>query len=154
MRSLPTGDDRGDFDAVVVRTHYTDEAAWPAVLGALAALDWSYVLVEDPDWAGAGVDDVVAAAAEDEYLSVVFVADAVTTAGPELLFLAVSPARPEDYEEADDYEATIEFGQSFRIPPAYMPLMHSNLDIGNMGFEEFAAVASKDPDRVFRGFDD
>ncbi|XVU28940.1 DUF6924 domain-containing protein [Actinoplanes sp. CA-054009] len=153
MRPFPIGDARGEFDAVVIRTDYTDDAGWRGVITALDN-EGSYTFVEDPAWAGATVEDVVEAAAEDEYLSVVFVADEVTVGGPERLLLAVSPAQPEDYEDADDYQATIEFGRSFRIVPAEIPSFHANLDVGNMGFEEFAAVAGKDPAGVFRGFDE
>ena len=158
------GDGRGEYDAVIVRTDYTDVTGWQGVLAVLAAgdtatanqedrVEWSYTIVEDPSWAGAAVDDVVEAAAADEYLSVVFIADKLAMAGPEHLLLAVSLDGPEDDEETDDDRETNEFGRSFRILPGHLPSVHANLDIGNMGFEEFAAVARRDPEGAFRGFD-
>ncbi|MFI6078693.1 DUF6924 domain-containing protein [Actinoplanes sp. NPDC051343] len=160
MRAIPSGTERGDYDAVIVRTDYSDAAGWLAVLAALKVgdtsgvgdepLPWTYVIVEDAAWAGASVEDLVRAAAPDEYLSVVFAADQQTMSGPEHLFLAISAADP----HSEYYAETVEYGRHFRIVPGQMPVFHANLDLGNMGFEEFAAAAQKDAEGVFRGFDD
>jgi hypothetical protein len=160
MRIIPPRGERGDYDAVVVRTDYSGETGWRGALAALEAgdtsdlldepLPWSYVIVEGPDWAGVSIDDIIDAAAPDEDLSIVFVADRRTMEEPEHPFLAVTVDDPAD----ENYRETIQYGREFRILPGLMPQFHANIDISNMGFEEFAAVAQKDTEGVFRGFDD
>lgn len=159
MRTIPTRAERGDDAALVLRTDYSDDAGWQGVLAALEEgdtsevldepLPWSYVVIQGSEWDGASVDDVISVVVPDEYLPVVFVADKQTTAGPEHLFLAVTAKSPED----ESYQDTIEYGRVFRILPGQMPGLHANLDLANMDFQEFAAVAQNDPEGVFRGFD-
>lgn len=44
------------------------------------------------------------------------------------------------------------FGREFRTTPAGLHDIHANLSIANMDFEEYAAAAHEDPEKVFRSF--
>ncbi|MFE5487373.1 DUF6924 domain-containing protein [Streptomyces sp. NPDC056527] len=142
-----------DFDALVVRTDYEDESTWQEVRTALADdADLSAHVVDDPAWAGADVEEVLAAVAGDEELSVVFLADRTTMSCAHRALLAVTTLTRADCDD-EEYAWLTEFGTRFRTVPAGVHSIHANLSIGNMGFEEFAAEARRDPDGVFRNFE-
>ncbi|MFB9607226.1 DUF6924 domain-containing protein [Streptomyces roseofulvus] len=42
--------------------------------------------------------------------------------------------------------------REFRAVPGQVHAVHGNVTLGNMGFEEFAAAASRAPDQVLRAF--
>ncbi|WP_430542095.1 DUF6924 domain-containing protein [Streptomyces roseofulvus] len=42
--------------------------------------------------------------------------------------------------------------REFRAVPGQVHAVHVNVTLGNMGFEEFAAAASRAPDQVLRAF--
>ncbi|GEB57379.1 DUF6924 domain-containing protein [Streptomyces gardneri] len=44
------------------------------------------------------------------------------------------------------------FGREFRTTPAGLHDIRANLSIANMDFEEYAAAAHEDPEKVFRSF--
>jgi hypothetical protein len=147
-----------EFDALVVRVDRSDDAAWRAVTALLAERSggeggWepSTHLVDDPAYEGATVDEVLAAAAGDEMLSVLFVADTATMRGEHPL-LAVSTLTREDCEDEEHYADEMAFGREFRIVPAAVAELNGNLAIANMSFFEFAESASRDPDGLHRGF--
>ena len=139
MRNLPGPDERKAFGAVVLRTDYSDEAAWRALREVLHAADPDRppLLVENTAWAGAAVGQVLTAGAGSRGLEVVFVADRAALADPEHKLLAVTIAggRP-----------------AFRIVPAWVPVLDDSLAIGALGFEEFAEAAAQDSEGAFRGF--
>ncbi|MFG2793790.1 DUF6924 domain-containing protein [Streptomyces sp. NPDC048419] len=147
----PTIDRAGhDFEteALVVRTDYSDDAAWRAVVALLDQPDGEFDvrnhLVDDRGYAGASPDDVVLSVmAADPRLEVVFLADAVSMTGDHSL-LAVS-TRPEDLEEGDE-----ELGCVFRLLPTLVNRVHVNLAIGHLDFWEFAYAAVRTPDQVLR----
>ncbi|MFF8276066.1 DUF6924 domain-containing protein [Streptomyces lateritius] len=144
---------RDDFDALVVRTDYTHEDGWRAVGAALAEdAELTAHIVDDPAWAGAEVDEVLAAVAADDELSVVFLADATTVASAPHALLAVTTTSRAECEDDEEYARLTEFGDRFRTIPAGVHGVHVNLSLGNMGFEEYAEAAGDDPERVFRGF--
>ncbi|MFJ9558847.1 DUF6924 domain-containing protein [Streptomyces fuscichromogenes] len=148
----------GHMDAVVVRTDYTDEAAWHVVRSALVGpTDFDEptpFVVDDPVWSGAGAQEVLAAVAADEYLSEylssVFIADRTTMRGRHHAFLAVTTVTRETYEDDEDFEATTKFGREFRTEPRGVHEIHANLELANMGFEDFSSSAHDDPEKVFR----
>ncbi|MGW0436577.1 DUF6924 domain-containing protein [Micromonospora sp. NPDC003197] len=156
-------DEREELVAVVVRTDYADEDAWQAVRHDLEAGDRSGLfddeddqycpplIVEGVGWAGATVDDVLAAADGDEHLGVVFVADRSALVDPEHKLLAVAVTSGLD---AEDRATKVEFGREFRIVPRWISPVNDNLALGNMGFEEYAEVARQDPEGAFRGLPD
>ncbi|MET9378505.1 hypothetical protein ABZX98_30960 [Streptomyces sp. NPDC002992] len=143
----------GEFDALVIRTDYADDSAWQAVRAALTEdPDLSARIVDDPAWAGAGVDEVLAAVAGDEDLSVVFLADRTTMTSAHRGLLAVTTTTRDECDDEEDYARLAEFGTRFRTIPAGVHSIHANLSIANMGFEEFAGAAQDDPEGVFRNF--
>ncbi|MFD9030690.1 DUF6924 domain-containing protein [Streptomyces sp. NPDC059567] len=145
---------REEFDALVVRTDYGDESAWQEVRAALAAdADLTALVVDDPAWAGAAADEVLAAVAGDEELGVVFLADATTMTSSHRGLLAVTTETRADFDDDEDYARLTEFGTRFRTVPAGVHSINANLAIANMGFEEFAAEARRDPDGLFRNFE-
>jgi len=147
----PTIDRAGhDFEteALVVRTDYSDDEAWRAVVALLDQPDGEFEvrnhLVDDRGYAGASADDVVLSAmAADSRLEVVFLADAATMSGDHSL-LAVS-TRPEELEAGDE-----ELGCVFRLLPTLVNTVHVNLAIGHLDFWEFAHGAARIPDHILR----
>lgn len=132
-----------DLTTLVLRTDFRDDAAWEALRAALDAADGlsCATRVSDPQFAGVGIAALLAeeaAAAEDEAVCEVFLADATTLADPEHRLLAV--------------DLSTEPGRTVRIPARRYPDMSANLSIANMDFAEFADAA--DLSGTFRGFGD
>lgn len=154
--------DRSEFDAVVIRTDYDDEQAWEVVKKALldpagpSEVPSTPCIVEDPAWAGADTDQILAAiAAHDdlsEFLSVVFVADRLTMRAGHHALVAVTTLTREDCADDAEWAAVIEFGREFRTVPLGVHEIHANLELANMDFEEFSAAAHEDPEGVFRSW--
>ncbi|GAB2676383.1 hypothetical protein GCM10027271_41650 [Saccharopolyspora gloriosae] len=146
-----------EFDALVVRVDFSDDAAWTEVVGLLEIpwgddeFDSSNQLVDDPAFTGASPDDVLAAVEEEHKPAVVFLADAETMRGAHPL-LAVSTLTREDAEDEDDYEEEMSHGREFRLVPGAVSEMHTNLEIANMDFTDFSGSASGDSERIHRGF--
>ncbi|MFE5710247.1 DUF6924 domain-containing protein [Streptomyces sp. NPDC056501] len=159
-RALPEIVGRDTFDALVIRTDFSDDESWKAVVGELRG-PWGpsgefpagVRVVDAPAWSGATADEVLAAVDEDEYLSVVFLADLHTMQSPARALLALSTIW-EDESDLDPvyYQELIESPEprEFRAAPAAVHDIHVNLTLGNMGFAEFAAAASTEPDQVLR----
>ncbi|GID32192.1 DUF6924 domain-containing protein [Paractinoplanes brasiliensis] len=164
MRAFPEGIEEAveKFANVVVRTDFSDEAGWQATVEDLeerpedADDDFTIinVLVDDPAWAGASPDEVLAVVNEHsylaEYLDVVMMADERTMSDKEHPVLIVSAMSPDD----EMFDETTEFGREFRCLPRETHEISVNLGTGNMGFEEFAETAAASSDGVFRGFPD
>ncbi|MFI6663113.1 DUF6924 domain-containing protein [Streptomyces sp. NPDC050523] len=158
VKTRPTIDRAGhDFEteALVVRTDYSDDAAWRAVVDLLDqpdvnGFDVRTHVVEDRAFAGASPEDVVlSTVAGEPGLEVVFLADATTMKGEHTL-LAVS-TRCEELDDEDDGDiVTVELGRQFRLLPPSVNLMHVNLAIGNQDFWEFAYEAAQDPANILR----
>lgn len=152
VRTLPIPADRDEFDALIVRTDYSDEEAWQGLKAALRETgDGRVHFVDDPVCAGAGVEEVLAAVAVDEGLSVVFLADAATMRGAPQALLAVTVDSPEELGE-EEYAALTEFGREFRAVPSAVHGIFANVQLCNMGFEEYAEAARSDPEGIFRTF--
>ncbi|GAA3344290.1 hypothetical protein GCM10020358_46940 [Amorphoplanes nipponensis] len=133
----------GDLTSLVLRTDFSDDAAWDELRAVMRSegAHRSATYVSDPQYAEATIPALVAAdaaASDDDKLTYVFLADAVTMGDDERLLLAV------DLEE--------EPGRSFRVPPRSFTDVSANLAIGNMDFADFAAET--DDSGTFRGFDE
>ncbi|MGW4805689.1 DUF6924 domain-containing protein [Kitasatospora sp. NPDC004272] len=143
--------DIGEHDALIVRTDHTDghEPGWQALRAALGA---DVHLVDDPGWADAAPAEVVAAAraTADGGPNVLFLADRTALTGPGHPLLAVTTLLPEDCAEPGWYAQEIEHGAEFRALAAAVGEINANLSIGNLGFEEFAAAARRDPEGCYR----
>jgi len=139
--------------ALIVRTDYSDDATWQDVVATLEAehplgFRPDNHFVDDPAWAGASADEVLAVAPGEN--GVVFLADAVTMRPPHPL-LAVNTVTRDDCE--DDYEFTYEMshGREFRVLPGGVSDVAVNLLIANTDFPDFALTAKDDPDGWYRG---
>ncbi|MEU2243650.1 hypothetical protein ABZ572_30050 [Streptomyces sp. NPDC018338] len=161
-RALPEIVGRDMFDALVIRTDFSDDESWNAVVGEMrrpygpsGEFPASVQVVDAPAWSGATAEEVLAAVDEDEYLSVVFLADRHTMQSPARALLALTTTW-EDEGDLDPvyYQELIESPepQEFRAAPAAVHSVHVNLTLGNMGFAEFAAAASAEPDQVLPPF--
>jgi hypothetical protein len=132
-----------DLTSLVLRTDFGDDAAWDELRAVMRSegAHRSATFVSDPAYAGVTIQALVdadAAAGEDDKLTYLFLADAVTLDDDERLLLAV------DLEE--------EPGRTFRVPPAAFTDASAHLAIANMDFAEFADAT--DDAGTFRGFDD
>lgn len=159
-RALPEIVGRDMFDALVIRTDFSDDESWNVVVGELH-LPWGpsdefparVQVVDAPAWSGATADEVLAAVDEDKFLSVVFLADRHTMQSPASALLALTTIW-EDEGDLDPvyYQELIESPEprEFRAAPAAVHSVHASLTLGNMGFAEFAVAASAEPDEVLR----
>jgi hypothetical protein len=127
-------------NSLLLRTDFTDEAAWTAVCeaaqeesdeGFQARLD----CISDPACDGLTVEQLVALAPKGGDHSFAFVADRNTLMNPEHPVLVV-----------DLYH---EPGRTFRVIPTEMWAVENNLAIANMDFFNFADNA--DADGTYRG---
>jgi hypothetical protein len=125
---------------VVLRTDFTDQAAWERIREAVRNQpDGCEVYVEfldDPGYSGAAKEQLLSLLPADYPHPILFVVDATAITGADhpilVVDLAVSP------------------GREFRTVPAQVHSIEANLSIANMDFEEFADAV--DPGGVFRGF--
>ncbi|TYR52292.1 DUF6924 domain-containing protein, partial [Streptomyces parvus] len=110
-------------------------------------------LVEDRRWDGVTGDEALAAAARDEELSVVFLADGVTMRSPLRPLLALDLGADDD-EDLDPvyYQELIDSPQprEVRVAPDAVHMVHGNLQLANVDFAEFVEDAAADPDGVVR----
>ncbi|MFF3791688.1 DUF6924 domain-containing protein [Streptomyces sp. NPDC001981] len=162
MRVLPEIVGRDEFAALIIRTDYSDETAWQAVVAAFmqpwgenGEFEACVHVIDDPVWAEVTPDDVLAAVRRDEDLSVVFVADRVTMQSVQSAHCALLACDVWDEEEDLDPMYSQELidtspPREFRTAPAAVHDVHANLSIANVDFEEFAEEASADPDGVLR----
>ncbi|MEV7521372.1 hypothetical protein [Streptomyces sp. NPDC091371] len=160
---LPDVVGRDEFAALVIRTDYGEEAAWRALVeelirpwGREGEYEADVHLVDDPAWADATPDEVLAAVGRDEELSVVFLADRVTMRSPHRALLALYAGSEDEEDDLDPeyYQELVENppAREFRTAPAGVHDVHANLSIANLDFEDYAAAAGEDPEGVFRGF--
>ncbi|MEV6505615.1 hypothetical protein AB0M61_05735 [Streptomyces sp. NPDC051642] len=162
MVALSGLSERDDFSAVIIRTDFTDEAAWREMTAELERPSHdgdpgeSYDVVDAPELDGADTDAILAAISAHEelwdQLSVVFVADSTTMRTAHHALLAVTTMTREDFDDDEDYEAVVEIGREFRTVPSGVHSIHVNLELANMDFEEFLSSAHEDSERVFRNF--
>lgn len=158
---LPDITGRDEYAALIVRTAYDDEQSWPALLDELgrprgdAGESEALVhVVDDPVWAGAAPADVLAAARRDEDLAVVFLADATALRSAPYALLALDVGYEDEVLDPEYYRELIESppAREFRTVPAAVHDVHANLQLANVGFDEFAEEAAAHPDRVLRSF--
>ena len=129
--------------AAVVRTDFSDEAAWQMVREKMLAESpegWTaYLSIIDDHVFDALTAEQLLEAVTDQYrYGFLLVVDDVAIAGDAHAVLVV------DLLDAP--------GQSFRAVPSEVQSIENNLSIANMDFGEFAD--SVDADGIFRGFPD
>jgi hypothetical protein len=138
MKDLPNSEH--PEDAIVVRTDFSDEAAWARLRNEIETLFGEFrdyvSFVSDPDFDGLDISTLTSLGQRNPYWSCLFVVDRVSLTDVEhpilVLDLGEEPERP------------------FRVIPREMKSIADNLAIANMDFYEFAE--SVDADGVFRGF--
>ncbi|WP_329156535.1 hypothetical protein OHA63_14865 [Streptomyces anulatus] len=148
-----------EWAPLVIRTDYTDDVAWRQVVAELGrvagAREWESPahLVDDRRWDGVTSDEALVAAARDEELSVVFLADGVTMRSPLRPLLALDLGADDD-EDLDPmyYQELIDAPppREVRVAPGAVHMVHGNLQLANLDFREFAEEAAADPDGVVR----
>jgi hypothetical protein len=126
--------------ALVLRTDFSDGAAWDAVCTASAAESPEGFMaglsfVSDPAFADLTVEQV-AALTTASYRTFLFIVDHVTVTDPEMPLVVL-----------DMHD---EPGRWFRVVPGRTWSVENNLSLANMFFREFADDV--DADGVFRGF--
>jgi hypothetical protein len=127
-------------NALVIRTDFSDEAAWDRLCGAIRtpSPDFGFLanvdFVSDRQYDGATADALVAEAPDSQQL--LFVADRVALTHPEQPLLAV-------------YYFDKPF-RSLRVIPSELWGVENNISLANMDFDEFAENVG--PDGIFRGF--
>lgn len=126
--------------ALVLRTDFSDDAAWDAVCRASTApspdgFSANVTFVSDPAFADLTAEQITALP-RVAYRRFVFLVDHVTITHSEMPVLVV--------------DLLHEPGRWFRVVPTEMWSVENNLSIANMDFFEFADHA--DTDGVFRGF--
>jgi uncharacterized protein DUF6924 len=134
--AVPNLPQPADLTSLVLRVDFSDDERWKALV---EALDETATCVSDPAFDGVTVEALVAAdqaAAEDDRLFDLFVADADALADDEWPLLAV------------DLDA--EPGRTFRVPAEFFSEVSANLAIANMDFADFADET--DETGTFRGF--
>jgi hypothetical protein len=127
-----------DLHSLVLRTDFSNDAAWAELHAALASE--GATLVSEPRFAGVTAQALVnadAEADEDDKLTYLFLADATTMTDGEHLLLAI--------------DLYVEPGRGFRVPPRWYADVSANLCIANMDFQEFADAT--DAVGVYRGFE-
>lgn len=150
-----------DLHSLLIRTDYSDDAAWETVRELLRQPDEdgfiaSLVCVEDLAYDGATAQDLWAMAADEPEITFAVVADDVTMADPEHPVLVVDLYGDVELPPADECSSAKSPRSSrdrpamFRAMPNQVPSITANLEIANMDFHEFAD--NVDGDGVFRGF--
>lgn len=131
--------------ALLIRTDFSDDAAWERVAEAASApVDGGFGVefqadltpISDPVFRNVSVDQIMKQMPRQPYDRVIFVADTVTVTDPESPIIAVDLAD--------------EPGARFRVVPNQMWAVENNMTLGNMWFSEYANAV--DTDGVFRGF--
>lgn len=140
MIALPSPE---DLTSLVLRTDFSNDAAWDELRAVLRSEGGhrSATYVSDPQFDGVTIQALVdadAAAAEDDKLTYVFLADSTSMSDDEHSLLVV------DLEE--------EPGRTFRVVPSAFTDVSANLAIANMDFAEFAD--DTDDTGTFRGLED
>ena len=127
-------------NSLVLRTDYSDDAAWERVREAISAPVGDFrayvTFVSDPGLRDLTPAEILGRLPRDFQHSFIFVVDDTTLRHAEHPLLVV-----------DLFD---ERGRTFRVIPTEAWSVENNLSIANMGFDDFAE--SVDPDGVFRGF--
>jgi hypothetical protein len=128
-------------NALFIRTDFSDQTAWKSLAKAVSEPDDPFMfnmeVVEDREYSGATVEQLMAALPQGYPHSFIVVADGVAVSEPDYPLLVV--------------DLQVERGRQFRSAAAQVASIDNNLAIGNMGFEEFAGLV--DDTGVFRGLD-
>lgn len=129
--------------ALMLRTDFSDEAAWQALCTAIEmptpinGFEADVEFVSDTEFDGITVEQVLADLPSSQWQTFLFIVDRQTITDPEHPILVV-----------DLYD---EPGRTFRVIPSAMWDVENNLTLANVDFEIY--VEDADSDGVYRGFE-
>ena len=127
-------------NALVLRTDFSDQAAWEAIRTAIQEPVGEYrayvEFLDDPEYRDLTTDQLLELLPEGHNHTFLIVADRMATSHPDHPLLIV--------DLIDDP------GRTFRAIPSQIQSIENNLSIANMDFDEFADAV--DESGVFRGF--
>jgi hypothetical protein len=139
MKPIPrTEHPSGQSMSLVLRTDFSDDAAWDSICVSVQEPDPEYgfqalvTCISDRDYDGLTVERLISLVPGE--MTFIFVADRMALTHPERPILAVDLHR--------------EPGRTFRVIPTCMWAVENNLNLANMDFYELADCA--DPDGIFR----
>ena len=139
-------------DFLLVRTDFSDDTEWAALLEELADDEFfegtEIRPVDDRGWEGAGMDEVMAAVTNAEVIPAVYIADTEAITGWGHPLLVINADLP---EASPDYEPVEGVSRTLRATADAIWSMHVNLEIANMDWEDFLPDPDDD-DPVFRGY--
>jgi hypothetical protein len=135
------GDINNDYATPVIRTDFTDEAAWKKIQRDVAATNTmgfsaNVRFIDDMQYSELTGQELLQRISRLNDYGCIFVADATAMSTTEHHLLVLDPSNPT--------------GKTFRVIPSEAWGVENNLSIANMDYSEFADSA--DPDGVFRGF--
>lgn len=129
-------------NSLVVRTDFSDEAAWGRLCRTIEAPIGEFrahvSFLSDLELDGISISELTALAQRGPYRTFLFAVDHVSLTDAEHPILVL--------------DLVDEPGRTFRVVPSEMWSVENNLSIANMDFLDFAE--SVDADGVFRGFPD
>ena len=145
MNSLPQTD-----ATLLVRTDFSDQVAWQALLSAVATPTEDGFLanlhvLDDPAYRDLTAEQLVALAPEDDPMLIVADTAALTTPEMPLLVLMMD----EDEEDGAEDDEEPELGR-LRVVAKALWTVELNISLANMDWGDFEEAA--DDDGVFRGF--
>ncbi|MFJ2478529.1 DUF6924 domain-containing protein [Streptomyces sp. NPDC087659] len=134
MKMLP----RTQFDTLLIRTDFSDQAAWQALCTTVTTPNEEdcvahVQLVDDTAYSDLSAEQLVALAAPETFFAV---ADRTTLASPEKQLLVVM--------------MTDQGHDELRVIAEELWSIENNLSVSNMDWEDF--VGEAEDDGVFRGF--
>jgi hypothetical protein len=139
-------------DFLLVRTDFSDDAEWAAILEELASDEFfegnEIRPMDDRGWEGAPPDEVMAAVTNEEEIPAVYIADAEAMTGWGHPLLVINTDLP---EASEDYEPVEGVSRTLRATADAIWSMHVNLEIANMDWGDFRPEPD-DEDPVFRGY--
>ncbi|GAB3267913.1 DUF6924 domain-containing protein [Kineosporia babensis] len=132
---------------LLVRTDFSDDQAWAELLEEVTSAEFAEEAniqpVDDPGWAGAGVDEVLAAVPDSERIAVLFLADTEAMTGEAHPLLALNPDLP---EPGPDYEPVRGETRTVRVAADSAWSMFANLDIANLSWEDYLPDPDEEDD--------
>jgi len=135
-------DDMSTNDATpVIRTDFTDDAAWKKIQRDVAAINImgfsaNVRFIDERQYSGLTGQELLQRVPGLSQYGCIFVADATAMSTVEHHLLVLDPSNPK--------------GKTFRVIPSEAWGVENNLSLANMDYSEFADSA--DSDGVFRGF--
>ena len=133
-------DINNDYASPVIRTDFTDEAAWKKIQRDVAAknilgFSANVRFIDDREYSELTGQELLQRISGLNDYGCIFIADVTAMSSTEHHLLVLDPSNPT--------------GKTFRVIPSEAWALENNLSIANMDYSEFSDSA--DSDGVFRG---